>query len=175
MFKKSLILGFLVLILTGCSNMKLEDFTDKKPEFKLEEYFLGKTTASGLFIDLFGKVKRQFTVEMEGIQEGDVFILNETFLYDNGEEEFRRWEITKTGEKTYEGNSSDIIGVAKGERSGNAVNWHYTLKLKYGDGILNVKFDDWLIMQDEKNVFNKATMKKFGLRLGDVYLFFRKP
>ena len=70
---------------------------------------------------------------MEGIQQGDVFILNETFLYDNGEEEFRRWEITKTGEKTYEGNSSDI-NVAKGERSGN-VNWHYTLKLKYGDGI----------------------------------------
>jgi hypothetical protein len=114
MFKKSLLLGFLVIILTGCSNMKLEDFANKKPEFKLEEYFLGKTTASGLFIDLFGKVKRQFTVEMEGIQEGDVFILNETFLYDNGEEEFRRWEITKTGEGTYEGNSSDIIGVAKG-------------------------------------------------------------
>ena len=112
---------------------------------------------------------------MEGIQEGDVFILNETFLYYNGEEEFRRWEITKTGERTYEGNSSDIIGVANGERLGNALNWHYTLKLKYGDGILNVKFDDWLIMQDEKNVFNKATMKKFGIRLGDVYLFFRKP
>ena len=93
--------------------MKLEDFANKNPEFKLEEYFLGKTTANGLFIDLFGKVKRQFTVEMEGIQQGDVFILNETFLYDNGEEEFRRWEITKTGEKTYEGNSSDIIGVAK--------------------------------------------------------------
>ncbi len=37
-----------------------------------------------------------------------------------------------------------------------------------------VNFDDWLIMQDEKTVFNKATMKKFGIRLGDVYLFFKK-
>jgi hypothetical protein len=37
-----------------------------------------------------------------------------------------------------------------------------------------VKFDDWLIMQDEKKVFNKAAMKKFGFRLGDVYLFFKK-
>ena len=70
--------------------MKLEDFANKNPEFKLEEYFLGKTTANGLFIDLFGKVKRQFTVEMEGIQEGDVFILNETFLYDNGEASCQR-------------------------------------------------------------------------------------
>jgi hypothetical protein len=174
MSKKSLFIIFLFLLTTGCSTMNLKDFANNKPEFKLEEYFLGKTSASGLFIDLFGKVKRQFTVEMEGIQEGDVFILNETFLYDDGEEEFRRWEITKTGEMNYEGNSSDIKGIAQGERSGNAINWHYTLKLKYGDGIMLVKFDDWLIMQDSKRVFNKATMKKFGVPLGNVYLFFTK-
>ena len=162
------------MTLIGCGNMKLDNFSDNKPVLKIEEYFLGKTSASGLFIDRFGNVKRQFTVDMEGIQDGDLFVLNETFLYDNGEEEFRRWEITKTGEKTYQGSSSDIKGIALGERSGNAVNWHYTLKLKYKDGIMLVKFDDWLIMQDEKNVFNKATMKKFGVRLGDVYLFFKK-
>ena len=81
---------------------------------------------------------------------------------------------TDLGLCTYEGISDDIICVALGESSGNALNWHYTLKLKYGDGIMNVKFDDWMIMQDEKNVFNKATMKKFGIRLGDVYLFFTK-
>ena len=174
MLKNILFISFLAFALSGCSNMKLSNFSDKKPELKIEEYFLGKTSASGLFIDRFGKVRRQFKVDMEGIQEGDTFILNETFLYDDGEEEFRRWEIKKTGEKTYEGSSSDIKGIALGERSGNAINWHYTLKLKRKDGIMLVKFDDWLIMQDEKNVFNKATMKKFGIQLGDVYLFFKK-
>ena len=96
--------------------MNLKDFSNNQPEFKIEEYFLGKTSASGLFIDLFGKVKRQFTVEMEGIQEGNIFILNENFLYDDGEEEFRSWEITKTSDTTYEGNSTDIKGIAQGER-----------------------------------------------------------
>jgi len=173
MLKKGLLV-FLILVTTGCSSMNLKDFSNNQPEFKIEEYFLGKTSASGLFIDLFGKVKRQFTVEMEGIQEGNIFILNETFLYDDGEEEFRRWEITKTSDTTYEGNSTDIKGIAQGERSGNAIIWHYTLKLNYGDGLLLVKFDDWLIMQDKKRVFNKATMKKFGVPLGNVYLFFTK-
>jgi hypothetical protein len=173
-FKKLVLIGILALTITGCSDMNLKDFAEKKPELKIEEYFLGKTSASGLFIDRLGKVKRQFTVDMEGIQEGDLFILNETFLYDDGEEEFRRWEIKKTGDKSYEGRSSDIKGIALGARSGNAINWHYTLKLKYKDGIMLVKFDDWLIMQDEKHVFNKASMKKFGIRLGDVYLFFKK-
>ena len=174
MLKKLIFIGILALTITGCSDMKLKDFAEKKPELKIEEYFLGKTSASGLFIDRLGKVKRQFTVDMEGIQEGDLFILNETFIYDDGEEEFRRWEIKKTGDKSYEGRSSDIKGIALGEISGNALNWNYTLKLKYKDGIMLVKFDDWLIQQDEKNVFNKATMKKFGVRLGDVYLFFKK-
>ncbi len=174
MIKKLLFLGLLAILFSGCSNMKLSDFNENKPELKIEDFFLGKTSASGLFIDRFGKVKRQFKVDMEGIQEGDLFILNETFLYDDGEEEFRRWEIKKTGDKTYEGRSTDIKGIALGERSGNAINWHYTLKLKYKGGIMLVNFDDWLIMQDNKSVFNKATMKKFGVRLGDVYLFFRK-
>ncbi len=174
MLKKILFISFLAFGLLGCSNMNLSNFSDNKPVFKIEEYFLGKTSASGLFIDRFGKVRRQFKVDMEGLQEGDTFILNETFLYDDGEKEFRRWEIKKTGEKNYEGRSDDIKGIALGERSGNAINWQYTFKLKRKDGIMLVKFDDWLIMQDEKNVFNKATMKKFGIRLGDVYLFFKK-
>ena len=174
MFKKLVLIGILALTITGCSDMNLKDFAEKKPELKIEEYFLGKTSASGLFIDRLGKVKRQFTVDMEGIQEGDLFILNETFIYDDGEEEFRRWEIKKTGDKLYEGRSSDIKGIALGERSGNALNWHYTLKLKYKDGIMLVKFDDWLIMQDEKHVFNKATMKIFGIPLGDVYLYLKQ-
>ena len=113
-------------------------------------------------------------VRARGLVEDEEAEWEEEAAYDDGEEEFRRWEIKKTGEKTYEGTSEDIKGIALGERSGNAINWHYTLKLKYGDGIMNVKFDDWLIMQDDKNVFNKATMKKFGIRLGDVYLFFTK-
>jgi hypothetical protein len=154
--------------------MKLSDFSNNKLELKIEEYFLGKTSATGLFIDRFGKVRRQFTVDMEGIQEDDKFILNETFLYDDGEQEFRKWIIVNTSNDTYQGTSSDIKGVAIGARSGNAINWHYTLKLKYKDSIMNVKFDDWLIMQNKTNVFNKATMKKFGIRLGDVYLFFTK-
>ena len=82
MIKKLLFIGLLAILFSGCSNMKLSDFNENKPELKIEEYFLGKTSASGLFIDRFGKVKRQFKVDMEGIQEGDLFILNETFLYD---------------------------------------------------------------------------------------------
>ena len=80
MLKKLILIGILALYITGCSDMNLKNFAEKKPELKIEEYFLGRTSASGLFIARLGKVRRQFTVDMVGIQEGDLFIINETFL-----------------------------------------------------------------------------------------------
>ncbi|MDA0377459.1 MAG: DUF3833 family protein, partial [Proteobacteria bacterium] len=48
----------LVIVLNGCSTMKLEDFKLKKPELKLEEFFAGKTIARGVFEDRFGNIKK---------------------------------------------------------------------------------------------------------------------
>ena len=45
MFKKLVLIGILALTITGCSDMNLKDFAEKKPELKIEEYFLGKTSA----------------------------------------------------------------------------------------------------------------------------------
>ena len=51
-----LILTFLFLI--SCStDMNINDFSDNKPKFKLEEYFNGKTEAWGMFHDRFGNLK----------------------------------------------------------------------------------------------------------------------
>ena len=61
--KSAAILWLVGLIsLTGCSSMKLENFSNAKQTFVLEEYFAGKTTAWGLYEDRFGTVKRQFGI-----------------------------------------------------------------------------------------------------------------
>ena len=39
---------------------------------------------------------------------------------------------------------------------------------------LRVSFDDWMYLQDNNILFNKATIKKLGITLGDVYIFFDK-
>lgn len=51
------ILGAMVL-LTGCSRMKIEDFSSQSPNFDLFTYFEGKTKAWGIFEDRFGKIGR---------------------------------------------------------------------------------------------------------------------
>ena len=55
------------LLITSCStDMNINDFSDKKPKFKLEEYFNGKTEAWGMFHDRFGNLKRSFKVDIIG-------------------------------------------------------------------------------------------------------------
>ena len=80
-----LIIGFIALIgLSGCTVMKPNDFAENNPKLVLEEYFLGKTRAWGIFEDRFGKVKRQFVVDIEGTWDGHTLILDENFSYSDG-------------------------------------------------------------------------------------------
>ena len=37
-----------------------------------------------------------------------------------------------------------------------------------------VQFDDWMYLVDEQVMLNRATMSKFGVRLGEVTLSFHK-
>ena len=68
-----------------------------------------------------------------------------------------------------------MIGEAVGTAAGNALNWHYTLALKVDERTINVQFDDWMYLIDDRVMLNKAAMSKFGVYLGEVTLAFTKP
>ena len=73
-----------LLTLSGCTTMKPIDFKDTQPKLILEEYFSGRTHAWGLFEDRFGKVRRQFTVDITGTWDGETLRLDEHFTYGDG-------------------------------------------------------------------------------------------
>jgi Protein of unknown function (DUF3833) len=68
-----------------------------------------------------------------------------------------------------------VLGEAQGQAAGNALRWAYTLKLPVDGTVYEVQFDDWMYLVDEKVMLNKAEMRKFGIRLGEVTLAFVKP
>jgi hypothetical protein len=161
-------------LLTGCGNMKIEDFEGKEPKFVLEEFFEGRSQAAGIFYDRFGDVRRQFTVDIEGTVDGNRLTLVEDFTYDDGETERRVWELTRTGETTYEGTAEGVVGIAKGQIAGNAFYWTYTFDLKMKDRTLRVKFDDWMFLQPNGVVVNRAEVSKWGIGLGTAVISFEK-
>ena len=92
---KNFAILILIFIFTGCSNMKLDDYKDKKPILKLEEYFNGKTVARGIFEDRFGNIKKSFKVFIDGTWDGQYLVLKDDFIYDDGSKDYREWKIEK--------------------------------------------------------------------------------
>lgn len=174
-FIRLLILTLPLMLLAGCSGMQPKDFEGTTPKLNLFEYFRGETRAWGIFQDRAGTLKRQFTVDIEGTIAGDQLTLVEDFVYADGEESQRIWRIRQLDEHRFEGRADDVVGTAEGVAYGQALNWRYTLQLPYKGSTIDVKLDDWMFLQPDGVLVNRATVSKFGFRVGEVTLFFRKP
>lgn len=160
---------------TACASYSsLEQFQAAPRQLVLEEYFLGETTAYGLFEDRFGKVRRQFKVDIVGELEGDRLTLTEEFFYDDGERETRVWEIDVLGNGRYRGTAGDVTGIAEGQVSGNAFNWKYKVDLKVGGSTWNVGFNDWMFLMQDDVLLNRAYVTRYGIEIGQVTIAFRK-
>jgi hypothetical protein len=151
------------------------DYARETPRLDLRTYFNGPLTAHGIFTDRGGKVVRRFTVKMTGTWNGNQGVLDEDFSYSDGKKEKRVWRLTDLGGGRYSGRADDVVGEAVGMAAGNALNWRYTLALKLDERTIEVQFDDWMYLMDERVMLNKAVMSKFGIYLGEVTLAFTKP
>lgn len=163
-----------ILFLTGCAGVSPEAYTAEKPTLELYEYFNGRVDAWGYFADRSGRVVRRFTVAIDGSRQGDALVLDENFTYADGTTSRRVWTIHKSDAHTYTGTAGDVIGTAQGRAYGNALQWVYRLALEVDGRTYNVAFDDWMYLQDSRVMLNHSVMSKFGFRLGEVVLSFRK-
>ena len=162
---------------SACARNNITTLADRTPKLDLSTFFVGQTVALGIFEDRFGNLRRQFRVVLEGMVDGDVLTLDETFLYDDGEQDFRKWVIRRTGkgkngEVLFEGSAEDITGVASGAISGNALNWEYDVVLSIDGRNVEVHFDDWIYQQHEDVAINRAYVSKFGIEIGSVTIVF---
>ena len=165
----------LALALSGCaSSPRPEIYRDEKPVLDLQRYFNGTVDAWGYFQDRGGKVVKRFKVEMKCTWNGNIGVLDERFSYSDGTTSRRVWTITKVDAGTYKGTADDVVGEAVGEAAGNALRWRYTLKLPVDGKVYEVQFDDWMYLQDDEVMLNYSAMSKFGFRLGEVILSFRR-
>jgi hypothetical protein len=163
-----------VTVLAGCASPTPADYAAEKPVLDLKTYFNGELVAHGMFSDRSGKVVRRFVVQMTGTWQGNQGVLDERFTYSDGKTERRVWRLADEGGGRWSGRADDVVGVAQGLASGNALNWRYTLRLPVDDKVYEVQFDDWMVLIDERAMLNKAVMSKFGIRLGEVTLAFTK-
>lgn len=174
MLKKPLAIVCTVLGLTACAGVPPEVYRTQTPTLDLATYFDGPLTAWGYFADRSGEVKRRFTVTMRGEWQGDRGVLTEDFAWSDGTRSQRVWRITKLDAHRYTGRADDVVGEAVGTAWGNALQWKYTLRLPVDGKTYEVQFDDWMYLMDDTVMLNKSEMRKFGIRLGEIVIAFRK-
>ena len=143
------------------------------PDFLPEAYFAQRLEAYGVFIDRFGTIRRQFEVTVKGAATPDGFMLDEDFLYDDGEVEHRRWHVSKLGKGQYQGRCNDVVGVAEGAHKDNMLSWRYRFRLGMFGRKVTVAFDDVMLLHAGGIMVNRATVSKWGIKLGEVLLTFR--
>jgi hypothetical protein len=161
-------------VLSGCASQQVDSYTNDKPLLDLAQYFNGTLDAYGVFTDRSGTVVKRFTVVMRCTWQGNDGVLDEDFTYSDGTTQKRIWRLKQLPDGAYTGTADDVIGTAQGQARGNAFNWKYTLALPVDGTVYNVQFDDWMYLMTDKVMLNKATMTKFGVRLGEVTLSFTK-
>lgn len=164
----------LPIMLSGCASQKLEDYAQEKPVLDLSSYFNGTIDAQGFFQDRSGQIVKRFTVVMECAWTGNQGVLDEHFTYSDGTTQRRIWKLTKHADGRYTGFADDVVGEASGRTVGNAFRWQYTLSLPVDGTVYEVQLDDWMYLMTDRVMLNRATMTKWGVRVGEITLSFTK-
>ena len=126
---KSILTFTLAMSLFSCSNITPKDYKENTPKLDIRHYLNGKIKAWGMLENRSGKVTRRFVVEMQGKWQGNEGILEEDFIFDDGEKSKRIWTIKFSDDHHFTATAADVIGQAQGSQYGNAMQMEYVLDL----------------------------------------------
>ncbi|WP_045858423.1 DUF3833 domain-containing protein [Teredinibacter purpureus] len=159
------------LAITSCSNVTLEEYAQNTPSLNVPHFFNGKLTAHGVVKNRSNKVIRYFnaTIDASWNNQG-VGILDEYFIFDDGEKQQRIWTLSPLGNNRYSASANDVIGETVLAAKGNALFFKYTLMVPYNDGHINLNVDDRMYLTNESTLINESTLTKFGITVGKVTL-----
>lgn len=169
----ALLFGLLIGI-TGCSSVSVQDYAGRLPEMQPESFFSGDLTAHGVVKNRAGKVIRYFNAQIKAYWNGPVGTLEEDFIFDDGEKQRRVWTLVRQADGRYIGTAGDVVGEGIAEVAGNSMFLEYVLEVPYGDGSINLSIDDRMYLVQPNVLVNESKMKKFGIRVGEILLVIKK-
>lgn len=170
----ALALGVAAVALSACSSPQVEDYARNTPELRIDEYFLGHTRGWGMVQDYSGKVTRRFVVDVMGTRDDDKLILDEDFVYADGESQHRRWVFSPAGDRQWVGRAADVTGVATATSSGNAFRMKYVLQVPIDGSPWEFNMDDWMYLQPDERIINRTSMRKLGIEAASITLSFQR-
>lgn len=180
MYKKIIILiltigvSFMLgMLLTSCMG-NVDQYKNETPKLDIKTYLNGKIKGYGIIENWKGVVTSRFDFYGDASWQGDVGTFKEKMVYYNGKEDNRIWTIKKISNTQYVGHTDDLIGEAKIDVSGNAMNWQYQMNVDVDGTTYKLSFNDWMFLMNDGILVNINYFKKFGLTVGKLSLFMQR-
>lgn len=166
---KLLLISGLLLMLSSCSTHSIDDYASNPLRLDLQHFFNGQLTAHGVLKNRSGEVTRYFNATINAYWKDGVGTLEEKFIFDDGEIQYRTWTLTPSADG-YAATAGDVIGTGKALVRGNAMQLNYVLEINYKGSPLQLQVDDWMWQVDNKVLLNESTLRKWGFKVGSIQL-----
>jgi len=168
------ILGLSMLPLLFSCTTDLKYYEKQTPAFQMDQFFSGELCAKGLVRNRDKTVNRKFVATIDAESSADLVVLDESFIFDDGEKQKRLWTFTRNND-LWLGSAGDVVGDAIGKTAGNTLHLTYRLKIKLEDDEeIVVNMDDWLHLVDENTLMGSTEISKWGFDVGQIDIFIQK-
>ena len=172
--KIALLILIVILILAlwrpGLSfrHQKPDHYAATGPAFDIKQHLNGPIISEGMIHGPNGRLASRFVADMKGEWDGNTGTLAESFRYDNGSTQERKWYLTLGENGSFTATADDIIGTAHGQVSGATLSMTYRIRLTEAAGghVLNVT--DWLYLMENGTILNRSELRKFGIKVAEL-------
>ena len=171
---KSILIAFCCLVLAGCTSVAVEDYATNKPQIVAEQFFNGKLLAHGIVKDRDGRVIRYFRARIDASWRDGIGTLDESFVFDDGEQQKRVWTLKPSADNQYIATAGDVIGEGKMTVAGNSVFLDYVLRVPYDGDSIDLRIDDRMYLVSDRVLLNESIMTKWGFEVGSLMLVIEK-
>ncbi|MBN8903036.1 MAG: DUF3833 family protein [Rhodospirillales bacterium] len=159
----------IAVVLTGCSRgLTVPEVGQGGPDFDPVRFFSGHVRSWGVMEDRGGQPTGIVTTDCEGVADGPDGLLMTQRLVVDGRPSVRVWRMRRVGAGRFEATANDMVGIATGEASGRAFQWHWTLALSPGNWLENVDMEQWWYLQDDGSMLNRTIIRKVGVVVAEV-------
>ena len=157
------------------ASLSQAESADSRPVFDPVRFFSGHTRSSGVFENRAGEPTKRVRTETWGRMVGDELRMEQELFVDGEPRQRRSWRMRRLDAHHFEGTANDIIGKVRGEAYGNYFRWTFTLALKPGNSLFNVRMTQHMYLQpDGRTMVNRSTIRKLGVVVAQVTEQFRR-
>ena len=154
--------------LFGFIGQKAEDYEDGDPPFDLPTHLNGKLICEGLIFGPMGRMTSSFVARFDARWDGNVGVIDEHFVYNNGQAQERQWTLTLSEDGSFTARAPDVPWTGRGKQAGPAVLFQYPIKLPDSAGGYILQAYDCMYMTGEGTIVNRSQFRKFGIKVAEL-------